>query len=115
MLAGAWQRRGAAEETRAALSCLQHGQLERAQALLADALRRAASGWPVYQGVPVCKPSLHVPPGTISVCVVRHALDRDQHPLRSLKQLMLPAYGHVRHLPGDDDALFVSTVVLDMS
>ena len=52
MLAGAWQRRGAADETRAALSCLQHGQLERAQALLADALRRAASGWPAFPGVP---------------------------------------------------------------
>ena len=50
MLAGAWQRRGAADETRAALSCLQHGQLERAQALLADALRRAASGWPAFPG-----------------------------------------------------------------
>jgi len=50
VLAGAWQRRGAADETRAALSCLQHGQLERAQALLADALRRAAGGWPAYPG-----------------------------------------------------------------
>jgi len=50
VLAGAWQRRGAADETRAALSCLQPGQLERAQALLADALRRAAGGWPAYPG-----------------------------------------------------------------
>ena len=44
VLAGLWKRRGAADETRAALSLLQHGAAERAQGALVDALRRVASG-----------------------------------------------------------------------
>ena len=44
VLAGLWKKRAAADETRAALSLLQHGAAERAQGALVDALRKAATG-----------------------------------------------------------------------
>ncbi|EIE23491.1 hypothetical protein COCSUDRAFT_65942 [Coccomyxa subellipsoidea C-169] len=43
VLFGLWKRRGAAEETRAALSCIQHGVLQQGQDYLLDAIRKAAN------------------------------------------------------------------------
>jgi hypothetical protein len=43
VLFGLWKRRGAAEETRAALSCIQHGVLQPGQDYLLDAIRKAAN------------------------------------------------------------------------
>lgn len=43
VLFGLWKRRGAAEETRAALSCIQHGMLQQGQDYLLDAIRKAAN------------------------------------------------------------------------
>ena len=44
VLFGLWKRRGAADETRAALSCIQHGLLQAGQDYLLDAIRKAAAG-----------------------------------------------------------------------
>ncbi len=43
VLFGLWKRRGVADETRAALSCIQHGLLQPGQDYLLDAIRRAAT------------------------------------------------------------------------
>ena len=43
VLFGLWKRRGVADETRAALSCIQHGLLQPGQDYLLDAIRRAAA------------------------------------------------------------------------
>jgi transformation/transcription domain-associated protein len=44
VLCGLWKRRGAADETRAALSCIQHGVLQAGQDFLLDAISKAALG-----------------------------------------------------------------------
>lgn len=44
VLCGLWKRRGAAEETRAALSCIQHGMLQAGQDYLLEAMSKAAHG-----------------------------------------------------------------------
>ena len=44
VLFGLWKRRGAADETRAALSCIQHGLLQAGQDHLLDAICKAANG-----------------------------------------------------------------------
>ena len=44
VLAGLWKRRGTADETRAALSCLQHGLTQAGQDWLLEAMRKASVG-----------------------------------------------------------------------
>ena len=47
VLAGLWKRKGAAEESRAALAAIQHGFLPRAQAVLTSAVAKAdKNGFP---------------------------------------------------------------------
>ena len=48
VLFGLWKRRGAASETRAALSCIQHGMLVRGQDFLEDAINKSQAG--AYSG-----------------------------------------------------------------
>lgn len=44
VLFGLWKRRGAAAETRAALSCIQHGMLVRGQDFLEEAINKNQAG-----------------------------------------------------------------------
>jgi hypothetical protein len=44
VLFGLWKRRGAALETRAALSCIQHGMLVRGQDFLEEAINKNQAG-----------------------------------------------------------------------
>ena len=44
VLFGLWKRRGAAQETRAALSCIQHGMLVRGQDFLEEAINQNQAG-----------------------------------------------------------------------
>jgi hypothetical protein len=44
VLAGLWKRRGAADETRAALACLQHGMTQAGQDFLLEAMSKASMG-----------------------------------------------------------------------
>ena len=44
VLFGLWKRRGAAQETRAALSCIQHGMLVRGQDFLEEAINKNQAG-----------------------------------------------------------------------
>lgn len=44
VLFGLWKRRGAAHETRAALSCIQHGMLVRGQDFLEEAINKNQAG-----------------------------------------------------------------------
>ena len=48
VLFGLWKRRGAANETRAALSCIQHGMLVRGQDFLEEAINKSQAG--AYSG-----------------------------------------------------------------
>ena len=54
VLFGLWKRRGAANETRAALSCIQHGMLVRGQDFLEEAINKSQAG--AYSGgeQPIC-------------------------------------------------------------
>ncbi len=44
VLFGLWKRRGSAQETRAALSCIQHGMLVRGQDFLEEAINKNQAG-----------------------------------------------------------------------
>ena len=82
VLFGLWKRRGAAHETRAALSCIQHGMLVRGQDFLEEAINKNQAG--AYQS-----------PGELCGRCAYFGTDRTptsyvQYTLRKLGQCFVP-------------------------